>query len=348
MANIRVGIIGVGRAARYHAAAVQQTGGLELCVVAGRTRENTATFCSDTGCAARPVTIDEALYSDGIDAIILAVPGAVQPKLAIAAFEAGKHVLCEKPLAASLEEALRVEDAWASSGRVGMVNFCYRLIPEIGEFGRLLKSGVCGEINLVQVDWVLASRANPHLAPNWKAYSETGGGVLNNYGVHVFDYLFHDCEDVEVVGARTGSLFPTRKDEQGITHPVSGDERAVVMLDAGYPVIVSLSLVTLPPIGHRVTVYGSKATMELANHSVTSPAGPFSIACTGQAGAPARQHLPSSAKQDDFTLVYLFRRTAMLFSQAIRCNVIACSPNISDGVKATRLIARTKDFALQR
>lgn len=347
MNDIRVGLIGSGHAARHHAAAIDQIEGLELCAVAARRLEDSKEFCSALGSSARPVAIEEVLHSPTIDAIIIAVPGAVQPKLAIAAFDAGKHVLCEKPLAVSVEEARRVEHAWVSAQTIGMVNFCYRLVPELQEFKRLLSNGACGQIGLLQVDWVLASRTQPGLTANWKAYSESGGGVLNNYGVHVIDYLFHDCENVEVVAARTGSLFSTRFDDQGVIRPVSGEERAVVVFDVGYPVIVNLSLVTEPALGHRVMAYGSAGTLELSNRASDSPAGPFSVRWSGASDAVTPEHRNSSASlaREQHGLVSLFRRTTALFAHAIRSNHGAYALSIGDGVKAARLVARSKELA---
>ena len=345
MTDVRVALLGLGHAARHHAAAIERTPGLALRVVAGRDIERARAFAATVAGAPRATTLEEAVHASDADAVIIALPAVAQPALAIAAFESGKHVLCEKPLSASVEEAARVEAAWLRSGRIGVVNFCYRLIPQVQEFKRLLASGACGEISLIQADWVLGSRLNPDLSANWKAYSEQGGGILQNYAVHVFDYLFHDCPRVDVLAACTGLLFPDRPGERGGRCEVTGEERAAVLLDAGCPVFVNLSLISALPTGHRVVVQGSKGTLELANHAVASPGGPFTVTCR-IAGADASIPLRSDLSvADDHSLVALFARTTGLFAQAIRSGDAGLAPSIADGVKAGVLASRAHALA---
>ena len=335
---IRVGVIGTGYGARVHVPVLQKMSGVKVVGLVGKQHEKTCAIAKEAGIPWSPASAKDLIQSSDVDAITMAVPPTEQPDLAVFAFENGKHVLCEKPLAVTPEGARRIADAWKRSGRIGMVDFCYRLVPEFVQFKTLLAQGVCGRIHSILAEWILSNRLNQSLTFHWKGQEELGGGVLQNFGVHVLDYLFHDSKAVNLLGAKRDVFVPQRNDDQGKVHRSTGDEVATGLYesDGGVAVMVHLSLVSAPPLGHRVTARGSKATLEISNLNPESPAGPFSLWLYDNSGNRHCLSLAEDWKTSGMT--DLFSRVATQFIQAIHGNNGEAEPSIACGVRACELV----------
>lgn len=131
-----------------------------------------------------------AIARDDIDVIDIVTPGGSHAEIAIAALEAGKHVLCEKPLANTLEEA---EEMAAAADRAGnnvfaMVGFTYRRVPAAAFARDLVQSGAIGEVRQVRAaylqDWLVDADA----PLTWRLQKESAGsGALGDLGAHAVD-----------------------------------------------------------------------------------------------------------------------------------------------------------------
>lgn len=311
--------------------------GVRLVSIAGRTTDKAAALATAAGVEGYTDDAVGLIRSKEVAAVILAVPPYVQPSLAVEAFRGGKHVLCEKPLAATLAPATEVHDSWKRSGCVGMVNFCYRLIPRIVEFKQRIRAGECGDLQSLHVEWVLSSRLSRALGYHWKNQKELGGGVLRNYGAHVIDYLFHDDPDVEVRGAIMNVHVKTRSDANGVERQATADETvtALFRMRGSVSVSVHLSVVTKPPIGHRIVARGSAGTLEVCNPDPCSPAGPFRVRFTGD-GESVRES-PDPVIASDATMAGLFKRVLDRFSESMREGRHA-RPSIEDGLRVASLV----------
>ncbi|WP_437384954.1 Gfo/Idh/MocA family protein [Plantibacter flavus] len=174
----------------------------------------------------------------GIDIVDICTPGSSHVEIAIAALEAGKHVLCEKPLANSVEEAelmVAAAEAAAARGVRSMVGFSYRRVPAIGYARQLIAEGALGDIRQVRAlylqDW-LSDADGPM---TWRLdKAKAGSGSLGDIGAHAIDLVQH------LTGARldavSGTLatFVTERPLLGETVGLSGtasDERGEVTVD---------------------------------------------------------------------------------------------------------------------
>lgn len=312
---------------------------LQLVTIAGRQLGRAKILAEKAGISHYTDDIASVLKSNKIAGVILAVPPFVQPSLAIDAFHNRKHVLCEKPLALTPKEAADILTAWKTSGCIGMTNFCYRLIPEIIELKKRLRQGECGDLQSLQVDWVLSSRLNRSLTYNWKTQKELGGGVLQNYGVHVIDYLFHDHSNVTVGCATKKVYIETRPNTEGNEQRATADEivTALFRLEDSVTAVMHLSLVTMPPVGHRIVARGSAGTLEVHNPDPRSHAGPFRLYRLGATGNGGRELLSTGAAQES-AMANLFKRVLDNYAESIRGNV-QIGPSIADGVKASGLVS---------
>jgi predicted dehydrogenase len=128
---------------------------------------------------------------DDIDLVDICTPGAGHAEIAVAALEAGKHVLCEKPLANTVAEAeamAAAADRAAADGVRSMVGFTYRRVPAIGLARRLVREGRLGDIRHVRAQYLQDWIADPEAPLSWRLDKEkAGSGALGDIGAHVVD-----------------------------------------------------------------------------------------------------------------------------------------------------------------
>lgn len=325
--------------------------------IAGRRAEACAAVGAEFDIPWRTDSAVGLVESDRVDAVILALPPILQPELAVRAFEGGKHVLCEKPLAVAPAQARAVVNARKRAKRVGMVNFCYRLVPQVEQFAKLLAAGKCGTVQSIEAQWILPNRLDTTRTFHWKGQREHGGGVLQNLGVHMLDYLFHDSSPlspapsrrrlgIRVLGAAQSVLYRTRPDEKGRSRRITGDETTTALLETegGTTVMLHLSLVTRPGLGHRVVAWGNKGTLELRNLQPDTPAGPFSL-WFWRDNARHGICLSAGDKGERHDFAALFSRTDRRFVNAAISGKTDVGPSLEDGLKTVELARQIQEAA---
>jgi predicted dehydrogenase len=159
-----------------------------------------------------------ALLDSPAQAVFVCTPPPFHKETVLAAVAAGKHVLCEKPLATSAQEARLMTEAAAQAGIVHMVNFTFRFRPDFSLITQLLQSEALGRVHhlwgtLSQGGWFTAdgspSPQRTDAAP-WKF--EPGGGVASDLGPHLLDLVRCWLGDIHEVRAWTKSFRPDRTD----------------------------------------------------------------------------------------------------------------------------------------
>jgi predicted dehydrogenase len=213
-ARLRVALLGTGWIMDFHARAVLAHPGAELVAAANWRRPSLDRLAERHGIA-RTTTDWRALAADpGVDAAVVGTPNALHAPQAIAFLDAGKHVLVEKPMAASLAEADAMVAAARRSGAFLMVAHCWRFHPDVRALRARVEAGELGEIVKTRsygghAGWGPSGWfTDPILA---------GGGALVDMGVHAIDtarYLLGDPEPVRVcaaVGTRYGA-YPVDDD----------------------------------------------------------------------------------------------------------------------------------------
>ncbi|MFJ2506760.1 Gfo/Idh/MocA family protein [Arthrobacter citreus] len=129
-----------------------------------------------------------AVARDDIDVIDIVTPGASHAEIAIAALEAGKHVLCEKPLANTLEEAEAMAAAAERAAGKAMVGFTYRRVPAASFARDLVQSGAIGEIRQVRAVYLQDWLVDPEAPLTWRLQKDAAGsGALGDLGAHAVD-----------------------------------------------------------------------------------------------------------------------------------------------------------------
>src|SRR5439155_3849020 len=149
--------------------------------------------------AARALTSYEQMLADPrVDVVFIGTPNAFHPEQAIAALQAGKHVLCDKPLAITVADAERVLQVAQETGRKLGVSFMTRHFAASQEARRIIQSGAIGDVLVIQCE-MSSGGANPPLG--WRLDPQLAqAGVLNAIGVHGNDLMrfLLDAEVAEV------------------------------------------------------------------------------------------------------------------------------------------------------
>jgi predicted dehydrogenase len=184
---LRVGVVGVGWAGHQHAAAYHAHPGTELAAIAGLEEPVRSALAAKYGVERHVASWEELLELDGLDAISVAVPTFLHAPIAIAALERGVHVLSEKPIARTVDEAVEMVEAARAAERVLDVAFNHRQRGDIQALKSVVDAGRLGRLYYAKAWWLRRSGI-PTLGSWFTSADLAGGGPLLDIGVHVLDY----------------------------------------------------------------------------------------------------------------------------------------------------------------
>jgi predicted dehydrogenase len=203
--GLRFGLIGAGDIGRLRAAAIGAARAHRLTVVSDVDGQRAAQVASPHG-AAHLDDWRSVLERDDVDAVIISTPPALHAEMCMRALEAGKHVLCEKPLARTPEECRIMVNAAAAAERVLATGFNYRFYPSFMLAREYLASGAIGDLSHIRSYGGYS--ATGHNQP-WVHDAEVvGGGALHDIGIHLIDLTRSFLGDVSaVVRFDSGSVW---------------------------------------------------------------------------------------------------------------------------------------------
>jgi predicted dehydrogenase len=206
--KIRWALIGCGDIAeKCTAPAINTDPNSELHAVVRRDREKVKDFAARHESKKYYCSIAEAVRDPEVDALYLATPVAIHKEHTLMGCEAGKHVLCEKPMAVNAQECAEMVRAAQTNGVTLGVSYYRRLNPKIIRAKQLLDQGVIGKPVVVRIDlrgWYDPAPTDPK---RWRVHkSESGGGVLLDVGSHRLDLLVHFFGLPELVAGRAQTL----------------------------------------------------------------------------------------------------------------------------------------------
>src|SRR3954447_15925204 len=163
----------------------------EMTVLAGRDAAKVADAAARLGWNSVETDWHRVIERDDVDLVDVFTPGDTHAEIAIAALEAGKHVLCEKPLANTVGEAEAMAEAAARAAAKGvrsMVGFTSGRVPAIAFARRLVAEGRLGQIRHVRAQYLQDWIADPAAPMSWRLEKENAGsGALGDIGAHIVD-----------------------------------------------------------------------------------------------------------------------------------------------------------------
>lgn len=207
-------------------------------LLVGRNADSARTAADRWGWSESSADWRAAIERDDIDVIDIVTPGDSHAEIAIAALDAGKHVLCEKPLANTVDEAVAMADAAeraAERGVFAMVGFTYRRLPATTFARDLVAAGKIGELRQVRASYLQDWLVDAEAPLTWRLKKEqAGSGSLGDIGAHAIDLAqFITGQRLVAVSGILETIVkerPLLASSQGLSG-TAGTERGAVTVD---------------------------------------------------------------------------------------------------------------------
>ena len=236
-----IGMVGYEFMGRAHSQAWRTVGRFfdlpftpRMAAICGRNPALVAAAADRLGWAAWETDWKRLVERDDVGLVDVCTPGSSHAEISIAALEAGKHVLCEKPLANTVEEARAMAAAADRAAAVGvraMVGFNFRRVPAVALARELIAAGRLGTIRHVRGAYLASHMLDPELPLAWRLdAAQAGSGALGDLGAHAIDLAQHLAGDgIAGVSALTETFVRERPlaDGGGARGPVTVDDAAL-------------------------------------------------------------------------------------------------------------------------
>jgi predicted dehydrogenase len=274
--TVRVGIVGTGFARRVQIPGLAFVPGVRVTAIASGRPANARAVAQEF---AIPAVFDDGAalaQSPDVDVVLVSSTPDSHARYTVAALAAGKHVLCEKPLALNVAEA---EQMLAAAERqpelTAWVDHELRYEPNRRKVRELIQAGAIGRVlhMELQLKPYLRGDGRPQTtaAPwTWWFDASKGGGILGAVGSHLIDLCrFWTNSEVTAVAGRVATFHPLRRDEAGQERPVTADEYAsgVLTMASGAVATITLTSVAHHGPGHFAQVTGSEGTIQLTGET---------------------------------------------------------------------------------
>ena len=241
MKKLRVGFIGFGFIGKVHAYGYRtlpfhftpppvEPQFVGVCT----SREETGRVAQETfGFESQTREFREVTENPDIDAVHICTPNKFHKDALLSAIAAGKHLYCEKPLAASAEEAREIVAALDGYAGIHQMTLQNRFFPATLRARELAEEGFLGEVLEFRAAYLHAGSANPDAPLKWKLSKELGGGgVLYDLGSHIIDLVRHLVGEFASIQCATKIAFPERPSQSapGKTEKVEADDMALMLV----------------------------------------------------------------------------------------------------------------------
>lgn len=248
------GVIGTGRIAHIFARGIAESKTGTLLAVGSRTQDAADKFGETWNVPHRYRSYEDLLADKDVQAVYISTPHPLHAEWAIKAADAGKHILCEKPIALNHAEAMAIVGAAQRNDVFLMEAFMYRCHPQTAKLVELLKSGVIGQVRVIQATYSFNSKYNP----DGRLFNNAlGGGAILDVGCY--------CASVArlVAGAALGQSFADPIQVVGTAHvgQTGVDEYAIASLSFPGDIIAELFTGVRVNAGGEVRIFGSEGSI---------------------------------------------------------------------------------------
>ena len=343
----KVGIIGVGFGAQVHVPGFRSEG-WEVAAICSRTREKAQKAVTEAGIGDIYTDPMDVIRRDDLAAVSIITPPGGHHALSVAALQAGKHVLCEKPFALDAKQAAEMLDAAEKSRRTAMVVHEFRHTPQRAYIKQLLAEGYIGKFQLCTIELFLDRYVSPQPRPfTWMARKSEGGGLLGALGSHYIDGLRFWFGEIASVTGWLAGLRPDMLDvATGKIVKAETDDTFSFMVtfkNGGMATMTSSFAVT-PSRGAKIAVMGERGTL-IAEHPGPNPLED-GVVVASRDGAPL-EALKTPAQFTPFTdprdhRLMAFRLLVRDFTKGIEQGS-SPAPNFTDGLRCQQVLDAVRE-----
>jgi predicted dehydrogenase len=272
-APVKVAIVGMGLwGARAHLPAFSERADVEVVALVDPAEEVARRLADEHQVPWVYPDVD-ALFADckPLDAAVFATPTDTHYELVLKAFDAGVHVLCEKPLAYDVPQARQMLKAARKGNFVTRMGFLFRESPSVRRIKQLVDDGFLGQLQLFEMINVNAQFADPQRPVHWKMRrARANGGVFVEYGSHSIDLAQWFGGPITRVVAHGVTLVPQRPagdgEERVQTVDVDGVASWIAVYESGAEALVRSGWASLPVGGGGVRLYGTRGSLAWQNY----------------------------------------------------------------------------------
>lgn len=272
---LRVGVVGLGWAGQQHMEAYHALDGVELVAIAGMEDGPRAELQKKFDVPNVYSDWKDLVAAGGLDAVSVAVPTFLHAPISIGALQAGLHVLCEKPIARTADEAEDMVEAARSAGRVLEIAFNHRRRGDVEALKAAIDDGTIGRPYHARATWLRRSGI-PALGSWFTNREMAGGGPLIDLGVHVLDYALHLFGEPRVLAVSAvthaelgprglGGAGDSGKQQVGSAYEVEDLASLLLRLEGGGSIVLETSWAAYRSSGDEfgITLYGTDGGADL-------------------------------------------------------------------------------------
>lgn len=268
--EVRVGIVGYGDMGKLHSYGYRVAPLLfplpvrpVVATIAGRNSRAVAKAASAYQIPSWTSEWRRLVEDPAIDIIDVCTPPGSHLEVALAAAEAGKAVICEKPLATSYSAAASAAEAVAATGVLNAVDFNYRRLPAVALMKRMIDERAIGDVRLWRATWLSDEFADPDVPFDWRFDRSIGGSTIADLGSHLFDMALWMVGHIDSVTALSTTFTQQRRSESG-TRAVTIDDASSALIRFGSGAAGTLEVARTAvrrPCDFTVEVNGSEGTL---------------------------------------------------------------------------------------
>ena len=270
--TVGIGIIGTGFARKVQIPAFIQCENAEIVSVASGRRENAEDVAKEFNVKHFTGDWRETVEREDIDLICITTPPNLHKEMTVFALEHNKHILCEKPMAMNVAEALEMMEKAAERNVLALIDHELRFQNGRQKAFEILRRGDIGKIIHAKYNFRNASRGDVNLPWNWWSDETQGGGALGAIGSHVIDsFCWFLGTEVSQVFCQLQTHVKERKDaKSGEMLSVTSDDEANLILRFADGIltedatgIISVSMVERPKYENLIEFFGTKGAMRV-------------------------------------------------------------------------------------
>jgi predicted dehydrogenase len=270
--EVRIGVVGYGMMGRAHSYAYTAAPVMRplpvlprLVVISGRDEGKVARAAAAYGFESWTADWRELVQRPDVDIVDICTPPGTHAEIAAAAAEAGKAVICEKPLAVSYGQAFSAMESARRANVLNAVGFNYRRLPAVSLMKRMVDEGAVGKVRLWRGVWLSDEFVDPGIPFDWRFDRAVGGSTIADLGSHLIDMALWMVGDVAEVSAQSDTFVTERSNPSGggpVPVTVDDASSALLRFQGGARGVVEMARIAVRrPCDFTIEVNGDKGTL---------------------------------------------------------------------------------------